>query len=135
MFLPIIAGLLFGSYLIPLKTTVLSPLEFLFPMSVGIAVFAAAIFLIKKPIIDKKIIANGIASGILWNTANITSFFAVGALGLTVGFPLTQMALFVSVLWGIFYFREIKGKNAIVKVIGASIILFCGVILLSLTKL
>jgi len=30
-------------------------------------------------------------------------------LGLTVGYPLCQCALLVAGLWGIIYFREIKG--------------------------
>lgn len=129
-----IAGLLFGAYLVPFKLSGLTPLSFLFPMSIGALVGGFIPFIIARPKIDKKLLIPGGISGIVWNTANISSFFAVGILGIAIGFPLTQMALFVSVLWGLLYFHEIKGKSNIQKLILSAVLLFAGAIILSFSK-
>ena len=129
-----IAGLLFGIYLIPFKISQQAPFTFLFSMSLGIIVWGLILFLFKKPRMQEKIIIAGFISGVIWNIANIFSFFAVGILGIAIGFPLTQMALFVSVLWGLFYFHEINGRSKILKLIVAAILLFAGSLLLSLSK-
>ena len=89
--------------------------------------------LVKRPKIDIKIILPGALSGVIWNIANFASFYAVLILGMTVGYPLTQMALFVSVLWGLLYFHEIKGRNKIIRLVTGSIVLFIGAILLGLS--
>lgn len=130
----VFAGFLFGLYLIPFKLSHISPLPFLFSMSLGIMIWGLILFLFKRPKIEQYMIVPGILSGIIWNIANVSSFFAVGILGIAIGFPLTQMALFVSVLWGLFYFGEIKGKSRIFKLIFAAVILFVGSLLLSFSK-
>lgn len=128
-----IAGLVFGSYLVPLKLSGLQPNMFLFPMSLGILIGGVSIYLFKGSKIDKGIILSGVFSGVAWNIANFASFFAVLNLGIAIGFPLTQMALFVSVLWGVFYFKEIRGKTKVIRLIFWSIILFFGAVLLTLS--
>lgn len=132
--LALISGLLFGTYLVPFKISDYQPLAYLFSMSVGILTGGILIYLFKRPKVDKLIVVQGSASGILWNVGNIASFFAVSKLGVTVGFPLTQLALFVSVIWGLAYFNEIKRKSNIIKLITASLILFSGAILLTISK-
>lgn len=129
-----IAGLFFGSYIVPYKLSGLPPLSFLFPMSIGVFIGGVIPFFIARPKIDKRIFLPAIISGVLWNIASVSSFFAVGILGIAIGFPLTQMALFVSVLWGLFYFHEIKGRDNLIKVFVSSIILFIGAIFLSFSK-
>jgi glucose uptake protein len=131
----IIAGLIFGSYLIPLKLSGLEPIPFLFPMSLGILIGGLSIFHIKKSRIDKKIIIPGFFSGLLWNIANFASFFVVINLGYAVGFPLTQTALFVAVMWGLLYFREIQDKKKIKRIVIGTFILFAGVTLLGISKI
>lgn len=130
----ILAGILFGSYLIPLKNSGLQPSGYLFSMSLGIFLGGIFIFIIKRPRVDFTILPSGVLSGIAWNVGNFASFFAVLNLGITIGFPLTQMALFVSVLWGLLYFREITGRKNIMKIVLASIILLFGAVLLSFSK-
>lgn len=134
IFFACLAGLIFGSYLVPFKLSGLDPLSFLFPMSLGIMVGGFIPFFIKIPKIEKDIFLPGLISGVIWNTANVSSFFAVSYLGIAIGFPLTQMALFVSVLWGVFYFKEIKEKTKIFKLTIAAVLLFTGAVLLVFSK-
>lgn len=132
--LAIIAGLFFGSYLVPLKMSGIGPIPFLFSMSLGIFIGGTLIFLRQPSKIDSRILLPGFLSGVIWNIANLASFFAVDNLGIVVGFPLTQMALFISVLWGVIYFEEIKNKESIKKLTIGAILLFGGAILLSISK-
>ncbi len=129
-----LAGLLFGSYLVPFKLVNVSALTFSFSMSLGIIITGVVLFFLTKPKINMAIVLPGMASGIIWNIANIISFFAVGILGIAIGFPLTQMALFVSVLWGVLYFHEIKGRPKIIQLFITAIILFAGALSLSFSK-
>jgi glucose uptake protein len=129
----IITGIIAGSYLVPLKISNLQPTDFIFSMSLGILIGGFTIYLLKRSEIDKKIILPGAISGVVWNIANLASFFAVLNLGISVGFPLTQMALFISVLWGLFYFHEIKNKSKIIRLFLGAIILFVGAVSLVLS--
>ena len=131
--LAILSGIVAGTYLVPFKLSGLDPIHFLFSNSLGILLSGIIFFLITDAKIDKKIIFQGFLSGFIFGVANFASFFAIIYLGLAVGFPLTQIALFISVLWGVLYFKEIKGKNRIFKIILGAIMLFVGIVLLSLS--
>ena len=133
-FLSMVSGIFFGSQLVPLKMSGLEPMKFLFSMSMGILFAGTIIYLVKRKAFEIKVITPGIISGFLWNIANLASFFAVFNLGISVGYPLTQMALFVSVLWGILYFKEISEKRKVVRLTYGSIILFVGSLLLAFSR-
>lgn len=51
--------------------------------------------------------APGIASGIIWSAANISSILAVQSLGLAVAYPIMQAGLFVAGLWGVLLYAEL----------------------------
>lgn len=71
-------------------------------------------------------------SGAFWNIGNMASIVATEKLGLTVGFPLTQCALLVGGLWGVFYFREIVDPHKIGAFFCSAVILLAGAALLGL---
>jgi hypothetical protein len=48
-------------------------------------------------------------AGLLYSIGNVSSILAVAALGQSTGFSACMMQLFVSGLWGTFYFGEIRG--------------------------
>ncbi|GAQ77996.1 hypothetical protein KFL_000060620 [Klebsormidium nitens] len=54
----------------------------------------------------------GIAAGICWNIANAASILAIQYLGYTLAYPIMQSRMFVSGLWGILVFHEMKDPNA-----------------------
>ncbi len=130
----IISGVFFGSQLVPLKMSGLEPMKFLFSMSLGIMVAGMMIYLVKRKSFEVQIFVPAIISGCLWNVANLASFFAVFNLGISVGYPLTQMALFVSLLWGIIYFKEITETRKIALLTYGAIILFIGSIILTFSR-
>lgn len=73
----------------------------------------------------------GGTSGLLWSIGNFGSMISVQHLGEGVGYSVVQAAMLVSGLWGIFYFREIKGTVTISKWFFSASITVCGIILLS----
>jgi hypothetical protein len=54
----------------------------------------------------------GFLTGCFWAMGNFSAFFSTQHLGMTIGYPLTQTCIIVSGLWGIFYYREIRGTAA-----------------------
>jgi glucose uptake protein GlcU len=104
-----IAGFLWGSLFVPVR--VFSDLETSF-FSMCLAIFVIGIgMLIATKNFRKKETITGIASGAIWNVGNVASFLAVGTLGLTVGYPLTQLALLFNVSWGLLYFKEAHPRS------------------------
>jgi hypothetical protein len=73
----------------------------------------------------------GGTSGILWSIGNFFSLISVFYLGEGVGYPLVQTSILVSGLWGIFYFKEITGKERISKWLLSSLMTIFGILLLS----
>jgi glucose uptake protein GlcU len=62
----------------------------------------------------------------------LLSIYATLYLGLTVGFPLTQVALVTSGLWGILLFREISGAKTLIVWTLSVCVLLGGAAMLSL---
>jgi len=73
----------------------------------------------------------GVLSGSLYSLGNFCSIIAVTALGQGVGYSFTQTSMLISGLWGIFYFKEVKGIGRISKWIMSSIITIVGILWLS----
>ena len=62
----------------------------------------------------------GLSCGGLWAAGNVLSVHATLRLGQAVGFPLTQVCVVVSALWGIVYFRELRDRLALALFAAAS---------------
>jgi len=73
----------------------------------------------------------GCTCGLLWSIGNFFSIVAVENLGEGVGYSTTQASMLVSGVWGIFYFKEIEGFDAILKWNAAASITVFGILLLS----
>lgn len=73
----------------------------------------------------------GCTCGLLWSVGNFFSILAVENLGEGVGYSTTQASMLVSGLWGIFYYGEIEGANAILKWFAAASVTVLGILLLS----
>merc|ERR1712150_128908 len=73
----------------------------------------------------------GAIAGTLWSIGNICSMVSVQYLGEGVGYSVTQSSMLVSGLWGIFYFREVKGIAPTLKWLLASLLTLLGILLLS----
>lgn len=79
----------------------------------------------------KKMWPYGCGCGLLWSIGNFFSIVAVENLGEGVGYSACQASMLVSGLWGIFYFKEIEGTDAILKWYASASITALGIILLS----
>jgi Transmembrane family, TMEM144 of transporters len=73
----------------------------------------------------------GLLSGGLYSMGNLSSILAVTYLGQGVGMSMCQGSLFVSGLWGIFYYGEIKGRNVIIKWFLSAAVAVAGILLLN----
>ena len=133
LMLAVIAGVIFGSQFVPLKLSNLSSQAFFFPMSFGIMVVGLAVAFFKRVRFKKEGIAAGLLSGAIWSFGNLLGIIAINLIGLAKGFPITQSAVLVAVLWGLFYFKEITRPRQQIQVFAGVIILLVGIFILSHT--
>lgn len=69
--------------------------------------------------------------GLLWSIGNYFSLISVYYLGEGVGYPLVQTSIIVAGLWGILYFKEVRGTRRILQWLASSLMTIYGIILLS----
>ena len=74
----------------------------------------------------------GVLSGIIWNTENAFSIFAINGIRYATAYPIMQCSLFFGGLWGIFLFKEVTDAKDITAFFVSAVILFWGSILLSI---
>lgn len=74
----------------------------------------------------------GLMAGLLYSLGNFGSILAVAYLGQAAGFSFCQMQLFVSGLWGVFCFREIRGCEIVTKWFTAAMVAVVGIIWLGI---
>jgi glucose uptake protein GlcU len=75
-------------------------------------------------------LAGGI-SGFCYSVGNIGSILSVMYLGQGVGYSLSQSSMLISGLWGIFYYKEIRGEDMVFKWLLAAILTMVGILCLS----
>jgi hypothetical protein len=73
----------------------------------------------------------GLLAGLFYSFGNFCSILAVSYLGQGVGYSFCQGQLLVSGLWGVFYFKEIKGRDTITKWFASAVVAILGIISLS----
>jgi len=117
----------------------LAALAFLPSMSIGIAVVQPIVFLLywapalrrgERPQFHfSQVALPAVITGSFWGMGNFCAMFATVYLGQTVGYPLTQLCLIVGGLWGILYFREVRGSAAVATFALASAVVVGGAVL------
>eukprot|EP00670_Eutreptiella_braarudii_P008234 CAMPEP_0174312586 /NCGR_PEP_ID=MMETSP0810-20121108/4379_1 /TAXON_ID=73025 ORGANISM="Eutreptiella gymnastica-like, Strain CCMP1594" /NCGR_SAMPLE_ID=MMETSP0810 /ASSEMBLY_ACC=CAM_ASM_000659 /LENGTH=356 /DNA_ID=CAMNT_0015421009 /DNA_START=131 /DNA_END=1201 /DNA_ORIENTATION=- len=71
----------------------------------------------------------GMLAGVLWNMGNLGATVAnLPPLG-AVGYTLTQAALLPACMWGVFYFKEIRGRRNIVMFSVGAVVILAGLII------
>lgn len=126
------AALAWGSQFAPLKIGNIAGREPIFPISLGIFMTGALIFLLSRTRFNKEDITGGILSGLIWSIGNLLALTSVSMIGLAKGVPISQVAVLVAVLWGLFYFKEVTRPRHRIQVLIGALILLTGVIILSL---
>ncbi len=127
-----LAGLIWGSQWVPLKISNLSTADFFFPFCLGILISGLAIFILRREKFKREAIKESLLSGLVWNIGNLLSLISLSLIGLSKMGPISQVATLVAVLWGVFYFKEVKVLRAKVQILIGAAILLMGVITLGL---
>jgi len=147
----VFCGLWGGSILVPMKwaPSDATGSHYLISFAVGASIITIALWLVRftvyafqskslrlgyerLPSLHLRVMwLPGGISGLLWSIGNFFSLISVLYLGEGVGYPLVQTSILVSGLWGIFYFKEVKGTERISKWLSASCLTIFGILLLS----
>lgn len=77
------------------------------------------------------LILPGFTAGLLWSLGNVMSMICVNNLGEAIGYSVVQSSLLISGLWGIFYYKEVSGREVIAKWFLSAMIAFVGILILS----
>lgn len=130
----VIAGIIWGSvYVAPLMYK-MSAGSIIPSMMFGIFVSGILSFSAGKRHTSASGALNSVFSGILWAVGNVSAALSIDYIGLALAGPIPQLAMLVSVSWGVLYFKEVREKGKVVKVIIGGIVLVIGAILLTLAK-
>ncbi|OGE27962.1 hypothetical protein A2867_02715 [Candidatus Daviesbacteria bacterium RIFCSPHIGHO2_01_FULL_40_11] len=124
------AGLIWGSQWVPLKMSNVNALDLFFPVCLGIFFSGLIIFVVKRAEFKREAITESLLSGLIWNAGNLLSLVSLSLIGLSKMGPISQMAVLVAVLWGLFYFKEVTNIKARLQVLIGAIILLGGVAVL-----
>jgi glucose uptake protein len=129
-FIAAASGILGGSYVIPMQMTHTLQSGF-FSSSLSIFAIGVPLLFFSRRWIKKEIVA-GVVSGSLFNLGSLSVLIAIASIGITVAYPISQMATLFAVSWGVLYFKEIVHKRNILRVITGSVMILSGAVLLSI---
>ena len=134
-------GILNGSLMVPLRKTPKDAdgINYIISFSIGvlgITPLLAAAYLVatKTPLVlhPRVALLPGLLAGFLWQIGNYCSIYATLYLGLTIGYPLTQLALLVAGMWGWLYYKELPDSRRIAHFWLSSIVILAGAALLAI---
>jgi glucose uptake protein len=108
------AGILWGSYFIPVKYSGVSMWAGAFPLAVGMAAGSTILALLPRQ--SWKLKASGdyaraCLTGALWSVGNYGMLLLVGVLGAGKGFTIAQLAVVVNALVGIYWLQDPAPKT------------------------
>ena len=77
-----------------------------------------------------------VLAGCLWAVANTLTIFAVRDVGLSIAFPLWNSNSLLGIIWGIVFFKELRGADTRrwVGVIGGALLMFAGATALAIAS-
>lgn len=76
----------------------------------------------------------GLLSGLVWNTGNLLSIIAIPAITYGVAYPIMQCAIFVSGIWGVYVFGEIRNRTTIIVFWTGGCLLILGGLVLTVAR-
>ncbi len=123
-------GLIGGSYVIPMQAYHTLQSGF-FSSSVSIFAIGISLFFFAKRFIKKETVA-GIISGTLFNTGSLMVLIAIGMIGITIAYPISQTATLFAVSWGIVYFKEVIHRRSIIRIALGAVLILLGAALLAI---
>jgi glucose uptake protein len=133
----VMAGILWGSYFIPIRISRLSMWLAAFPLAAGIlagstvlVLFSKQSVILKKPTHYLRVAV----TGLLWGVGNYTSLKMMELLGTGKGFTIAQLSVALNALASIFIFKQPhpRSKAALFTILGIALALAGGILLGSL---
>ena len=128
------AGVLWGSYFIPIKYGGISTWEATLPLGLGIFAGSTLLALLtRKPFwLDKKrdyLLVS--LTGILWGVGNYAMLLLVGQIGAGKGFTISQLSVVVGAMIGIYWLKDPQPKTraATLTLVGCVLATVGGIIL------
>lgn len=125
-----ISGLVGGSYVVPLQATHSLQSGF-FSSSLSIFAISIPLLLISRNFAKREMFA-GIVSGVMFNGGSLAILLAVGLIGITVAYPISQTATLFAISWGVLYFREIIHRQSILRIMAGGGLILCGAALITI---
>lgn len=128
------AGILWGSYFIPIKLINISMWIGAFPLAVGIFTGSALLVaLTRQPLALEQgsQYARVSLTGVLWGVGNYGSLLLISQLGAGKGFTIAQLSVVVNALIGIYILKEPQPKTraALLTLIGCTLATVGGILL------
>ncbi len=131
------AGVLWGSYFIPIKLSGMSVWIATFPLSVGMFAGSLLLALLSRESLKLGSRANYLRTyltGVLWGVGNYAMLLLVDQIGAGKGFTIAQLSLVVNALLGVFWLHdpEPKSRAAVYVLVGSVLATVGGILLGSL---
>ena len=108
------AGVLWGTYFIPIKLSQASLWIASWPLAVGIFVGSVGLvaFARQSPRLDQRsYYGRSLISGLMWGVGNYTMLLLVGELGAGRGFTIAQLGIVVNALIGIYLLKDPRPRT------------------------
>ena len=125
-------GVFHGSYFVPLHASEFTIFTTFIPLSVGMVLVTFFVAIIAKSefFYGRVSMFRMIAAGMILCSGNYTALLTLKYLGVSLGYPLTEVGIVVNTLWGILLFKEVVTKRGYAFVsIGVAITIFGAVLL------
>jgi len=128
------AGILWGSYFIPIKYAGVSLWAGAFPLALGMACGGLLLALLGRQswrLSSAGDYIRACSTGVLWSVGNYGMLLLVGAIGAGKGFTISQISVVVSALIGIFWLHDPppKTRAASLTFVGCVLAMLGGVVL------
>jgi glucose uptake protein len=128
------AGLLWGTYFIPVKFSGVSPWAASLPMALGILAGSAALVLHSRNPLTLGAPTDYLRTGLggaLWGAGNFSMLLLVGQVGAGRGFTLAQLSLVIGALIGIFWLKDPppRSRAAAMTFLGCVLAMVGGILL------
>jgi glucose uptake protein len=132
------AGVLWGSYYLPIKSSQVSLWVATLPLSIGIFVGSAILVMVTRQPIALSLLSDYVrvsATGLLWGIGNVGMLLLVDALGAGKGFTISQLSVVVNALIGVFILKNPSPRSRSAGfILAGSILATLGGILLGKLK-
>jgi len=136
VFAAITLGIFHGSFFVPMRVSALPVFVTFVPFTVGMVLTMTFFVLYKRisVIYELKAVARMLLSGLLVGAGNYTAVLTTNYLGVAQGYPLTQMAIIVNTLWGMFFFKEVTTRSGKVFIAFSICVALLGVLILNFSR-